>query len=211
MRRITFTAAIAALSLMSAGIGQALACAGDKVLFNEDFSFADASWGGVDKYLSINDGSATIKADVQKSYRVLNNAFLFDDADICLTVTAVDVSKPEDSAGGLVFWAKDLRNAYVLLLASNGYFKVARLVNGSWVNAPFDWTQSDAIVQGLNQANKLRLTIKGQILAVEINDKPAAKFRAQSPGSSSMVGIYGESSDKVDTWKYNDLKVTNVK
>jgi hypothetical protein len=196
---------------MSAGISQTLACNGDKVLFNEDFSFADASWGGVDKYLSIKDGSAVIKADVQKSYRVLNNAFLFDDADICITLTAVEVSKPEDSAGGLVFWAKDLRNAYVLLLASNGYFKIGRLVNGSWVNAPFDWTQSDAISQGLNQPNKLRLTIKGQTLAIEINDKPAAKLRGQSPGSSSMVGIYGESSDKVDTWKYNDLKVTNVK
>jgi hypothetical protein len=210
MRRSILTAATV-LSLMSAGISQTLACNGDKVLFNEDFSFADASWGGVDKYLSIKDGSAVIKADVQKSYRVLNNAFLFDDADVCVTLTAVEVSKPEDSAGGLVFWAKDLRNAYVLLLASNGYFKIGRLVNGSWVNAPFDWTQSDAISQGLNQPNKLRLTIKGQTLAIEINDKPAAKLRGQSPGSSSMVGIYGESSDKIDTWKYNDLKVTNVK
>jgi hypothetical protein len=211
MRRSVFTAAITALSLLSAGAGQAIACNGDKVLFNEDFSFADASWGGTDKYLQIKDGSAFIKPDIQRSYRVLNNAFLFDDADICLTVTAVDVSKPEDASGGLVFWAKDLRNAYMLLLASNGYFKVARLVNGGWVNPPFDWTQSDAVKQGLNQPNKLRLTIKGQTLAIEINDKPSAKLRAQSPGSSSLVGLYGESSDKVDTWKYNDLKVTNVK
>jgi hypothetical protein len=211
MRRSIVTAVIAALTLVSAGASQALACAGDKVLFNEDFSFADASWGGTDKYLQIKDGSAFIKADIQRSYRVLNNAFLFDDADICLTVTAVEVSKPEDAAGGLVFWAKDLRNAYILLVASNGYFKIARLVNGAWVNPPFDWTQSDAVKQGLNQPNKLRLTTKAGTLSVEINDKPSAKLRAQPPGSSSLVGIYGESSDKIDTWKYNDLKVTNVK
>lgn len=209
MRRC-IVAAIAAWPLIC-GAGQGLACNGDKVLLDEDFSFQDAAWGDGDKNFSIKEGSAVIKPEVQRGYKALNQAFLFDDADICLTVTAVEVSKPEEAAGGLAFWAKDFRNSFFLLLASNGYIKIGRLVNGSWVNPPFDWTQSDAVKQGVNQPNKLRLTIKGQTLALEVNDKPVGKLRAQSPGSSSLIGIYGESSNKVDTWKFNDLKVTNVK
>jgi hypothetical protein len=210
MRR-SILAAAALLPFVLAGAGQALACNGDKVLFEDDFSFQDASWGDSDKNFSIKEGSAVIKPEVQRGYKALNNAFLFDDADICLTVTAVEVSKPEQAAGGLAFWAKDLRNAFFFLIAANGYVKVGRLVNSGWVNPPFDWTQSDAVKQGPNQPNKLRLTIKAQTLALEVNGKPVGKLRAQSPGSSSLVGIYGESSDKVDTWKFNDLKVTNVK
>jgi hypothetical protein len=85
------------------------------------------------------------------------------------------------------------------------------LVNAAWVNPPLDWTQSDAIVQGINKPNALRLTIKGQTLAVEINGKPGTTLRAQSPGAPSLIGLYAESSEKVDAWKFNNLKVTNVK
>ena len=200
---------VAALSLTN--IKPSFACQGDKVLLAEDFSSADASWGVQNNNFAIKDGAATIKADSQRGYKALDNAFLFDDADICVTVTALDIGKPEASAGGLVFWAQDYRNAYFLLLATNGYYKIGRLIDGAWVNAPLDWTRSDAIAQGTNKPNTLRLTIKGQSLAVEINGKPGATLRAQSPSASSLIGLYAESADKVDTWKFNSLKVTNVK
>ncbi len=181
------------------------------MLLSEDFTAADASWGAQTNNFAIKDGAAVIKADSQRGYKALDNAFLFDDADICVTVTALDIGKPEASAGGLVFWAQDYRNAYFLLLATNGYYKIGRLMDGAWVNAPLDWTQSDAIVQGINKPNTLDLTIKGQSLSVEINGKPGAVLRAQSPEAASLIGLYAESADKIDTWKFNDLKVTNVK
>ncbi|MGB6447651.1 MAG: hypothetical protein WBF47_21295, partial [Xanthobacteraceae bacterium] len=74
--------------------------------------------GRAERKFSIKDGAATIKPDSQRGYKALDNAFLFDDADICVTVTALDIGKPEASAGGLVFWAQDYRNAYFLLLAT---------------------------------------------------------------------------------------------
>ncbi len=200
---------VAALTLTN--VRQGFACQGDKVLLAEDFSSADASWGTQNNNFTIKDGAATIKADNQRGYKALDNAFLFDDADICVTVTALDIGKPEASAGGLAFWAQDYRNAYFLLLATNGYYKIGRLIDGAWVNAPLDWTQSDAVVQGTGKPNTLRLTIKGQSLAVEINGKPGATLRAQSPGASTLIGLYAESADKVDTWKFNSLKVTDVK
>ena len=210
MRRSTFAVPLAAALLFLAGAGRSVACQGDKVLLNEDFSFADASWGDQSNSFAIKGGSAIIKADSQHGYKALDNSFLFEDADICVTVTALEIAKPEESAGGLVFWAQDYKNAYFLLLATNGYFKIGRLVNGAWVNPPLDWTQSDAIVQGTNKPNTLRLTIRGQTLTVEINGKPGAKLQAQSPGVPSLIGLYGELSEKLDVWKFNNLKVTDV-
>jgi hypothetical protein len=211
MRRPTIAIALFVAALIFLNIAPGFACQGDKVLLAEDFSSADASWGVQNNNFAIKDGSAIIKADSQRGYKALDNAFLFDDADICVTVMALDIGKPEASAGGLVFWAQDYRNAYFLLLAANGYYKIGRLMDGAWVNAPLDWTQTDAIAPGTNKPNTLRLTIKGQSLAVEINGKPGAALRAQSPGASTMIGLYAESADKVDTWKFNNLKVTNVK
>lgn len=211
MRRTAVTIVLFATALMLSIATPAFACDGDKVLLAEDFKTADASWGAQNDNFAIKDGAAVVKADSQRGYKALDNAFLFDDADICVTVTALDIGKPEASAGGLVFWAQDYRNAYFLLLATNGYYKIGRLMDGAWVNAPLDWTQSDAIVQGVNKSNVLGLTIKGQSLMVSINGKPGAVLRAQSPETSSLIGLYAESADKVDTWKFNDLKVTNVK
>jgi len=209
MRRLTFAVAIAVMLFLVTGRG--FACEGDKVLFADDFSAADASWGGENGNFAIKDGSAVIKANSQHGYKTLDNAFLFDDADICVTATALEIGKPEESAGGLVFWAQDYRNAYFLLLATNGYFKIGRLVNDAWVNPPLDWTASDAIAQGVNKPNTLRLTIKGQALTVAINGKSATTLRAQSPGAPSLIGLYTESGEKVDSWKFNNFKVTNVK
>src|ERR1700733_13335670 len=211
MRRSTIAIALFVAALMFSKVDRSFACQGDKVLLAEDFSAADASWGAQNENFSIKDGSAIIKAERQRGYKALNNAFLFDDADICVTVTALDIGKAEASAGGLVFWAQDYRNAYFLLLAANGYYKIGRLMDGAWVNAPLDWTQADAIAQGVNKPNTLRLTIKGQSLAVAINGKPGATLRAQSPGASTLIGLYAESADKVDAWKFNTLKVTDVK
>jgi hypothetical protein len=211
MRRSAVALALWVAAANLAGAGHARACDGDKVLLNADFSFADASWGDQSNNFAIKDGSAVIKADSQHGYKALDNAFLFDDADICLTVTALEISRPEESAAGLAFWAQDYRNAYFLLLASSGYFKIGRLVNAGWVNPPLDWMQSDAIAPGVNKPNKLRLTIKGQTLTVEINGKPGTKLRAQAPAAPSLIGLYAESGDKADAWKFNDLKVTNVK
>jgi hypothetical protein len=211
MRRPAVAIALLAAALVLIHTKPSFACQGDKVLLAEDFAAADASWGAQTNNFAIKDGAAVIKADSQRGYKALDNAFLFDDADICVTVTALDIGKPEASAAGLAFWAQDYRNAYFLLLATNGYYKIGRMVDGAWVNAPLDWTQSDAIVQGVNKANTLRLTIRGQSLTVFINGKPGAVLRAQSPETESLIGLYAESADKVDTWKFDDLKVTNVK
>jgi hypothetical protein len=49
-------------------------------------------------------------------------------------------------------------------------------------------------------------------VAIEINDKEVARFRAQPPGQPSFMGLLAASAaGKADTWQFADLKVTNVK
>lgn len=189
----------------------AIACSGDKVLLDENFSVADPAWGNQDNEFSIKDGSAFLKPDSHRYRMALDKSFLFDNADICLTVTAVEIANPQNSNGGIVFWAQSFRSFFVLDIATNGYFGIARRLNETWVRQPLDWTASDVVVQGLNKPNQLRLTIQDQVLSVSINGKPVSKLRAQAPDAPSFVGLYAESSDKVDTWKFNALRVTNVK
>src|ERR1700757_2773587 len=138
MRRTIIAVTFVAAALMLSDITPSFACHGDKVLLAEDFASVDASWGAQTNNFAIKDGAAVIKADSQRGYKALDNAFLFDDADICVTVTALDIGKPEASAAGLAFWAQDYRNAYFLLLATNGYYKIGRMMDGGWVNAPLD-------------------------------------------------------------------------
>jgi hypothetical protein len=104
MHRLIFASAAVVL-LLSGGRG--VACQGDKVLLAENFSAADASWGEQNGNFAIKDGAAILKADSQHGYKALDNAFLFDDADICVTATALEIGKAEESAAGLVFWAQD--------------------------------------------------------------------------------------------------------
>lgn len=75
------------------------------MLLAENFSAADASWGEPNGNFAIKDGAAVLKADGQHGYKALDNAFLFDDSGICVTATALEIGKPEESAGGLDGWA----------------------------------------------------------------------------------------------------------
>lgn len=188
-----------------------LACNGDKVLFQEDFTVADATWGEMNQNFEIKDGKAVLRPSVQRVMWRYSGGFLFEDADICATVTLLETADPTSTWAGIGFWLSDSQNGYFLNIASNGNFQVRRMTNNNWVANPVGWTKSDALKQGPNQPNRLRLTLKGQSVSIELNGKPVARFRAQSPGQPSMIALTASSGDRQDQWTIEDLKVTNVK
>lgn len=210
LRIMMIAAALAAVQWASAT--RADACNGDKTLFQDDFSVHDATWGVPSADFEMKDGKAVLKPAPAMSRWQLQTGFAFGDADICLTVTLLETSDPTRSSAGVAFWAKDARNLYVLSIAPNGFYQVSRLIAGNWAPEVISWTPSDAIKQGPNQPNNLRVTLKGQSVAVMINDKDLVRFRAQPPETQSNVGLYAVSGPaKADAWQFTDLKVTNVK
>lgn len=190
----------------------AAACTGDQVQFEDKFEFADAGWGTQSDQFKIENGRIVLRAPQNSAVWVINKAFVFDSADICYTVALSEkTSDPTTSHGGLVFWMTDVQSFFALSTASNGYFKIQRRISGQWVADPIGWTQTDALKQGPDTPNKIRLRLDGQMITVEINDKQVTQLRAQKPTQPTPIGFIGFSSaSSMDAWTFSNLKVTNV-
>jgi len=204
-------AAAALLAAQLALAAPAYACKGDKILFEDDFSAPDPSWGVSPEFFQVKDGKLTMTPAPERAYMQYFPGFVFDDADICITMTALETTDPARGAGGLTFWVKDNNNLFVVTVTPNGFYSVSRKIQGEWtVLVPP--TKSDAIAEGLNKPNTLDVTLKGQQVTIAINDKEVKRFRGQSPDRPTSVGLYaGSGPNKPDVWQFTNLKVTNVK
>jgi hypothetical protein len=202
---------IAGLAL-AIGCSAADACQGSKVLFEDKFTTADPTWGPQSDKFKIAGGKAIMTAPLNNDYWAWNTGFVFEDADICYTVTLVDkVSDPTKTYAGLMFWVADNQNFYVFLTSPNGSFKVSRRVAGQWVNDPIAWTPADALKQGPNQPNAVRVKLEGNTVTAEINGKQVISFHAQPPSRASAIGLQTLSGPAPDAYAFSDLKVTSLK
>jgi len=138
--------------------------------------------------------------------------FVFDDLDACATISlAKRTTDPTASYAGLMFWVEDNQNYYQAVIAPNGYFTIARVVNGKELSSrPLKWTKTDAIKYGAKKKNTLRLILKGDQVGVLINGQEVASFTGESPSRPSYIGLLAASapSKRGDAWSVTDFKVT---
>src|SRR5262249_306515 len=130
-----------------------------EVLYEDDFTKLDPSWGALGENLSAKDGKLILRPSPNTTRSVLNQANVFDDPEITVEVS-LSVGDPS-VPGGLIFWAKDYGSFYCLCVNASGYFKISRYVIDRWLD-PVSWTANEAINQGVGQINKLRVTTKGR-------------------------------------------------
>lgn len=179
-----------------------------EILYEDKFTNLDPSWGMPGERLSVEDGKLTLKPAPDTTQSVLNQANVFTDADISVDIIlpAGDVSVP----GGLIFWAKDLRNFYCLCIDAAGYFKISRYVTDRWLQ-PVGWIESEAIKKGIGQVNKLRVVTKSHQATAYINDQRVATFTGQPPQGGGCVGVSGGSPENAqNTWQFTDLQVMDL-
>jgi glucose/mannose transport system substrate-binding protein len=178
---------------------------GGDILYEDDFTNLDPSWGTPGDILSVKDGKLILKPAPNTTQSVLNQANVFDDADIQVEV-ALSSGDPI-VAGGLIFWAKDYSNFYCLCIDADGSFKISHFVTDRWLT-PVGWTESDAINKGLGQSNKLRVVTKGRQATAFVNDKQVITINGQPPQGGGCVGISGGSAqDTPNTWQFANLRV----
>ncbi len=178
---------------------------GGDILYEDNFTNLDPSWGTPGDILSVKDGKLMLKPALNTTQSVLNQSNVFDDADIAVDVilSTGDPIVP----GGLIFWAKDYSNFYCLSIDASGSFKISHFVTDRWLS-PVGWTKSDAIVQGIGQVNKLRVVTKGRQATAYINDKEVVTINGQPPQGGGCVGITGGSAqDSQNTWEFANLRV----
>ncbi len=187
-------------------------CGPGRVLFEDKFTDHDPMWGAKDGEVKLSGGEAEFDPNPGTSTLRWNRAFVFSDMDACLTVRpANNTANPTASYAGLLFWVQDSRNYYQAVVAPNGYFTVARIVDGKVVaKRPVAWTKVPAVKPGSKERNTLRVTIKGSDVELAINGKPAGSFHGDPPVGAGYIGMLAASADtkKGDTWTISDLKVT---
>jgi glucose/mannose transport system substrate-binding protein len=178
---------------------------GGDILYEDDFTNLDPSWGTAGDILSVKDGKLVLKPALNTTQSVLNQSNVFDDADIEVEVTLS--SGDPIVPGGLIFWAKDYSNFYCFSIDANGSFKISHFVIDRWLT-PIGWTESNAINKGVGQANKLRVVTKGRQATAYINDKEVITINGQPPQGGGCVGISGGSvQDSQNTWEFARLRV----
>src|SRR5215469_14104804 len=181
---------------------------GGDILYEDNFTNLDPSWGTAGDILSVREGKLVLKPALNTTQSVLNQSNVFEDADVELQITLSngDPGVP----GGLVFWAKDYSNFYCFCIDANGSFKISHFVIDRWLN-PVGWTQSDSINKGVGQTNKLRVVTKGRQATAYINDKEAITINGQPPQGGGCVGISGGSAqDSQNTWEFATLRVIST-
>jgi glucose/mannose transport system substrate-binding protein len=181
---------------------------GAEVLYEDDFTNLDPSWGTPGEILSVREGKLVLKPALNTTQSVLNQSNVFDDADVELQITLSngDPGVP----GGLVFWAKDYSNFYCFCIDANGSFKISHFVIDRWLN-PVGWTESDSINKGVSQTNKLRVVTRGRQASAYINGKEVITITGQPPQGGGCVGISGGSAqDSQNTWEFARLRVIAI-
>jgi glucose/mannose transport system substrate-binding protein len=200
---LCFCALGALLSL--APIGEVF---GGEVLYEDNFTNLDPSWGTPGEILSVKEGKLVLKPALNTTQSVLNQSNVFDDADteVQITLSSGDPIVP----GGLVFWAKDYSNFYCLCIDANGSFKISHFVVDRWLN-PVGWTESDTINKGVGQTNNLRVVTTGRQATAYINDKEVITINGQPPQGGGCIGISGGSAqDSQNTWEFANLRVIAI-
>lgn len=198
--------------LSTGSVASAPGCAGGKVLFVDGFKTHDPTWGPKDARLKISSGEAVLRPlPGTRTFR-WNRVFVFDDVDACATVRlAKHTTDPTSSYAGLMFWVQDNRNYYQAVIAPNGYFTVARVVDGKVAaRRPVEWTKLDVVKTGAKEKNTLRVAAKGDNVEISVNGKQVATFKGDPPKQPSYIGMLAASaaSRRGDTWSITDFKVT---
>jgi TPR repeat protein len=179
-----------------------------KILYEDDFSRLDPSWGIFGDILSVKDGKLVLKPALNTTQSVLNLFKIFNDADIQVEVALASGAPIVE--GGLTFWAKDYADFFCLFIDANGSFEISHFVGGRWL-IPVGWTKSEAINRGVGKVNKLRVVTKGAQMTAFINDKQVATMTGQSPLGGGCVGISGSSDlDRQSTWQFSNLRVMGL-
>src|SRR5580692_701272 len=199
---VSCCSALAALLLLAT----ILSASAGEILYQDNFTSLDPSWGTPGERLSVKGGKLTLKPVPNTTQSILNQSNVFEDADI-----RVEVNMPAGDAnvpGGLIFWAKDHSNFYCLCVDAAGYFKISRYVTDRWLQ-PVGWIENEAIDKGIGQVNKLRVVTKGRQATAYINDKQVTTFDGQPPQGGGCVGVSGGSPENAqNTWQFANLRVT---
>lgn len=206
--RSTLVGLLGGLALLAAT--PARACDGLEALFQDSFTQADPAWNANGDEIKIVKGKMLVspKAGERNVWANLYQGDIFDDIELCVSMTLQTDGDPNWTRGGLLFWANDYDNYYALEVAPDGSFQVARRVRGRWIY-PVKWRKSPALKTGEGATNTLHLRLVGGEGKIRFNGEDVLSFRGRPPQDGSLVGVLAISptSGKRSVIAFDDFRV----
>lgn len=208
MRNAVLGLAIA--SLFVANFGPAMACDGDKIIFEDKFDDDAGGWS-IKETIEVKDGVFVFKLPADDMQSNLNVTFTVKDADICAEAVWPQGGDQPVLGAGLLFWGVDNRTYYQFGILNTGRFWIARKQAGAWLGTIATNISSPAIKKSPGAANTLRVDAKGNQLIFYINGTKVRELRGQAPEGGWRFGISGDNfDDKKDaTVLFTNMKVTD--
>lgn len=228
-------AAIATMGIF-AYADPALACKGPHLLFSDNFATVDRTWNfDPDSAALINIGGGPVTPEGGKmkvkpaaqgvGWSRFYRGIFVRDADICVNIRSPNnITDPEQTSAGLLFWNEN--QGWYLYFSFNPkgdanlwehYEEVRqghdgkKTVSANWANK-LSWPSVPGSGRGASLTNTLRVTIKGNMLTLYVNDQSRSiEFTDGAPDSGSQFGLRVVSENaQVSTWKFSKLRVTDL-
>ena len=199
--------AASALILLLTAAGAASACEGDVVLLEDHFDANSHVWSTTGT-VTYKDGVIEMKVKSGIADKIFASP-LYKDVDICAEMEVTAGSNLPGIYVGVAFWATDKDNLYTFQISPSGVAGVFRLKGGKWSTIVED-TKSDAIKDGRDEINTLRVTTEGEDATVFVNDEKIADFKGEPPDGGQNVGFVAQASDQSSaTFQFDDFKMTS--
>jgi hypothetical protein len=206
--RSSWLGAVAAAVWLAANGAAMAACPGTNVLFLDNFDRLLPTWGNGAGVMKSYDSQLVVEPAADTEFWVANSAGLYDNVDMCVTVTTVTGVVPDEAKAGLIFWYVDDNNFYVFELAPNGKASVWRRQRGKWL-AQVDWQAAEGALPGDGAMNELRVKTSDTDATVFVNDKEFKKIDGAPPEKGQQIGLFAASpSAGAARFAFDSLKVT---
>lgn len=199
--------AAALVVVLSTGAAWAV-CPGVNVQFEDSFDQFKPSWGEPSAGVKVENGNMILAPASGTDEWRANSAALYDDVDMCVTVTTVTAVDPMDAKAGLVFWYEDVNNFYVFEIAPNGRASVWRRQRGKWL-AQIKWADAETVNKEDGAINELRVTTVGSDATLYVNGTEFNKISGSPPEKGQQIGLFAASPDQGQaTFAFEGLRVT---
>ena len=183
-------------------------CQGSTILFQDSFERLQPTWGGETDGFKVVDSELEVRPPADTYFWSANSANLYDDIDMCVTMTTIDEADPLESKAGLVFWYADSNNFYVFEMAPNGKASVWRRQRGRWL-AQVEWKDAEGANQGNGAINELRVETIGSEATFYVNGTEFEKLTGSPPDNGQQIGLFAASPpDSVAAFAFDNLTVT---
>ena len=168
------------------------ACQGTPILFQDSFDRLQPTWREPSESFKVVDSQLVVAPAADTYYWSGNSANLYDDIDMCVTMTTLTGVDPAEAKAGIVFWYIDTNNFYVFELAPNGKASVWRRQRGKWL-AQVNWKDAPGANKGDGAINELRVTTVGSEAAFSINGEEFERLDGSPPDNGQQIGVFAAS------------------